>query len=113
MKICASLASYYDGLVDDTPQNYTYDSQRGAWIGNPSKAKKVVQYMKSLNKRKAKAGVKAKSVRAITQEDIMAFYARCVRIDTAVSAHQYCIYVFAFLALLRIEEALSLQLTSI
>src|SRR3954464_6793324 len=74
----------------------------------------------SLRKRKAQSGVKPKSVRAITKENMKNLFDRkhddgMTRIlsNTPVAVRQYCIYLFSFLALLRIDEALSLELTNI
>jgi len=115
MKIRAAITSYYDGLTNEVVENYTYDEQLDRWIGNPSKAKKVTQYMNSLKKRKVQAGTSPNSMRAIRREDLMSFYNRCRRIknNNVISTRQFCIYVFAFVALLRSEEVLGLRLTNI
>ena len=55
---------------DDGPSPFIYDEQKRRWVGNPSKAVKVTQYMNSLKKRKARSGEQAKSMRALTKEDM-------------------------------------------
>lgn len=113
MKIRTCIARYYDNISDDTPKHYSYSHQLGQWVGNPAKARKVTQYMRSLQKRKAKAGETPNSVRCIRTEDLKALHARCKKSPNAVNTRQCAIYIFAFLALLRIDEALGLQLTNI
>ena len=97
---------FYKSLTNEVTENYAYNEQLGRWIGNPSKAKIVTQYIHSLKKRKARAGVKPNSVRAITQEDLMSFYERYKKNKDAVNTRQFCIYIFSFISLLRSGEAL-------
>jgi len=113
MKIRSCISSFYESLTNEIIENYSYNEQLERWVGNPSRAKIVRKYMNSLQKRKALAGLKPNSVRAIMQEDLMSFYDRCKKNNDVVSIRQFCIYVFAFIALLRIEEALNLRLTNI
>jgi len=113
MKIRSCITGFYENLTDEITENYAYNEQLGRWVGNPSKAKIVTQYIHSLKKRKALAGVKPNSVRAITQDDLMSFYDRCKKNGDVVSTRQFCIYVFAFITLLRSDEALSLWLTNV
>jgi hypothetical protein len=113
MKIRASITNYYDKLFNDGAQYYSYNGTLDMWAGNPTKDRKVLKYMHSLKKRKAQSGETANSVRAITREDMMALYDHCTKTGTAVSIRQFAIYVFAFLGLLRIDEALTLQLINV
>lgn len=88
-KIRAAISNYYEELTDNPTAEFAFDSQQQKWIGNPCKSKKVRQYIRSLKHRKARAGEKAKSMCAITQEDFMSLYSRCDKTKDAVIARQY------------------------
>jgi hypothetical protein len=113
MTIRTCIIRYYDNLSDGDAEYYSYSPQLDQWFGNPAKAKKVRQYMRSLKVRKAKSGETPNSVQSVTVEDLKALHTRCMRVKSTVSARQYAIYIFTFLALLRIDEALGLQLSNI
>jgi len=93
MKIRTSITNYYDSIFNDAAQYFCYSPQLDKWVGNPSKDRKVSQYMRSLKRRKALVGETAKSARAITCEDMKALYSRCITINNNNSARQYvCIF---------------------
>jgi hypothetical protein len=89
MKIRAAITNYYDSLLEDNLSNFGYDEQSRRWVGNPSKSSKVINYMTSLKKRKAKTGEQAKTMRAITSEDLKHLYTRCEDMNTVVAIRQY------------------------
>lgn len=113
MKIRACITGYYDGTSDCVISGYSFDREHDQWVGNPSRARVVMQYMRSLKKRKARTGERTKRMCAVTVEIMQALYRRRMRKDTAVCIRQYCIYLFAFLALLRSDEVLNLQVNNI
>ncbi|EIW59000.1 uncharacterized protein TRAVEDRAFT_80204, partial [Trametes versicolor FP-101664 SS1] len=67
MKMRAALTYAYgrDPAVGTSSWHLT---EAGVWRGNPSKSDRVTQYMRSMHRRKVRAGDAPQSARAITPE---------------------------------------------
>ncbi|KAF8548425.1 hypothetical protein OG21DRAFT_1365901, partial [Imleria badia] len=81
--------------------------------GLPTCARVVSEFMIGLEKMKARSGEVSQSARALMLEDVYRLYDHCVGQDMSSKAEKrrgivrYTVYLFAWIMILRIDEALS------
>ncbi|KIJ49983.1 hypothetical protein M422DRAFT_246354 [Sphaerobolus stellatus SS14] len=116
----AALTFFYKSLhPDESVTEWWVDKSTGDCYGLPTRSPVVSQFMLGLEKTKAAAGEISQSARALTLEDMQNLHKHCLeRPDQTLGEYQagivrYTVYLFAWLLLLRIEEAVSLKFESI
>ncbi|KAI3648967.1 hypothetical protein MP228_004987 [Amoeboaphelidium protococcarum] len=90
----------------------------GSWTGNPCLSRDVSNLMKGLKKIAVRKGVIPESVRSITQTDLRNLFERSHSVlrttgDRVRFSRNYLIYVLSFLCLLRLDEAVRIQMQDI
>ncbi|KAJ7583766.1 hypothetical protein C8J56DRAFT_711770, partial [Mycena floridula] len=104
---------------NETVSEWRLEEDTGKWRGLPTRSRKVSEYMVGLEKTKAKAGEVSQSARALTLENMHQLYDTCIArqgmtvAETQAGIICYTAYLFAWLMMLRIDEALSLRFESI
>ncbi|KAF7982858.1 hypothetical protein HWV62_25838 [Athelia sp. TMB] len=115
----AALTLWYRSIrPDESSIDWHHDRNSGTCRGLPTRSRLVSEFMVGLEKTKAKAGEVSKSARALSREDMHRLHDLCL--DPKLTAAEqrkgvvrYAVYLMAFLMMLRIEEALSLEFSSI
>ncbi|KAJ7587229.1 hypothetical protein C8J56DRAFT_765393, partial [Mycena floridula] len=116
----AALTLWYRHVrPNETVSEWRLEEETGKWRGLPTCSRKVSEYMIGLEKTKAKAGEVSQSARALSLENMHQLYDNCVGRQGMTVAEmragiiRYTAYLFAWLMMLRIDEALSLKVESI
>ncbi|KAG2737930.1 hypothetical protein P692DRAFT_20760388, partial [Suillus brevipes Sb2] len=94
------------------------DENTGICHGLPTRARAVSEFMIGLEKMKARSGEVSQSARALLREDMHRLYDYCMDSTHTTEERRwgvvrYTAYIFAWLMLLRIEEVVTLEFTSI
>ncbi|KAE9383034.1 hypothetical protein BT96DRAFT_1041444 [Gymnopus androsaceus JB14] len=116
----AALTLWYRHVrPNESMLEWWQDTASGSWLGLPTRSRKVVEFMTGLEKQKAKDGDVSQSARALTVDDMHRLYDHLIahpNLDAAARRSgiiRYAAYLFAWLLMLRIDEALSLRFESI
>ncbi|KAF7973323.1 hypothetical protein HWV62_15573 [Athelia sp. TMB] len=116
----AALTFWYRSVrPNESVSEWRQDMETGKCYGLPTRSRVVSEFMIGLEKTKAKAGETSVSARALELQDMHRLYDHCVaNANASVEERRqgivrYCAYLFAFLMVLRIDEAMSLTFESI
>ncbi|KAH7903849.1 hypothetical protein BJ138DRAFT_976983, partial [Hygrophoropsis aurantiaca] len=114
---------YWMVQPNESVSEWQVDETAGVCHGLPTRARRVSEFMIGLEKMKAKAGEISQSAHALSLEDMHNLYDHCMGLNPSMAERRkgiiryaclkFAIYLFAWLMLLRIDEALNLRLESI
>ncbi|KAF8549923.1 hypothetical protein OG21DRAFT_1382988, partial [Imleria badia] len=116
----AALTLWFHTLCpQERVDKWTVHEVTGQCSGLPTCARVVSEFMIGLEKMKARSGEVSQSARALMLEDVYRLYDHCVGQDMSSKAEKrrgivrYTVYLFAWIMILRIDEALSLTFENI